>query len=91
MQQNYARPRGRNQTGRAGTGGRGPAQRTGNQNKHAPDNANFTRHVIDKYCHTHGGCNNTSGKCTGKATGHEDTATMTNKLGGSNDFYTPVV
>jgi hypothetical protein len=90
MHQHQVRPR-KNQTGRTGAGGRGSAQRTGAQNRRTLDDATFSRRVTDKYCHTHGGCNHTSGECTRKAPGHEDTATMTNKLGGSNAFCTPAV
>ena len=91
MQQNHVRPGRRNQAGRTGAGGRGPAQRTGAQHRRAPDDTTFSHRVTDKYCHTHRGYNHTSGKCTRKATGNEDAATMTNKLGGSNAFCTPAI
>ena len=36
-----------------------------------------------KYCWTHGGCNHTSADCRTKATGHQDSATWRNRMGGS--------
>jgi type II secretory pathway component PulJ len=35
------------------------------------------------YCWTHGGCGHTSTACLAKLTGHQDTATFQNKMGGS--------
>jgi len=37
-----------------------------------------------KYCWTHGGCNHSSSECRKKATGHQDTASWTNRMGGSD-------
>lgn len=51
-----------------------------------PDNANFHRRVTNKYCWTHGGCAHNSTACTRKANGHQDNATFTNRMGGSNAF-----
>ena len=51
-----------------------------------PDNATFPRKVTDKYCWTHGACSHTSPECNRKAPGHQDAATFTNKLGGSNAY-----
>ena len=51
-----------------------------------PDNASFNRNVTDKYCWTHGACGHTSEQCRAKASGHQDTATLENRLGGSNAF-----
>ena len=67
-----------------GRGGRGAGNRT--RNRRTPDNTNFARSITDKYCHTHGGCNHNSADCTRKALGHEDAATMENRLGGLNAF-----
>jgi hypothetical protein len=44
------------------------------------------------YCWTHGSSNNTahtSATCKNQAPGHKDTATLTNKLGGSDKVWTP--
>ena len=38
---------------------------------------------FNKYCWTHGRCNHLGSACNNKAPGHKDTATITNKLGGS--------
>ena len=38
---------------------------------------------INKYCWTHGRCNHTSNSCESKAPGHQNEATMENKIGGS--------
>ena len=64
---------------------------TGQQNRNrpprkTPDNASFVRNRKDKYCWTHGACGHTSGQCISKAPGHQDTATMENRMGGSNAF-----
>ena len=77
-------------TGRGGRGGRGNRGGQGNnsrqRNRRTPDNANFNRRITNQYCHTHGGCNHDSVDCTRKAQGHNDAATRTNRLGGSNAF-----
>ena len=59
------------------------------QNRRTPDNATFNRRDKTKYCHTHGACNHTSSECNRKAPGHKNTATMTNRMGGSNAFCEP--
>ena len=51
-----------------------------------PDNASFNRNKKDQYCWTHGACGHTSVQCMAKASGHQDTATMENRMGGSNAF-----
>ena len=55
-------------------------------NQRTPDNASFNRVNTSTYCHTHGACNHTSAECNRKAPGHRNTATLTNRMGGSNAF-----
>jgi hypothetical protein len=38
----------------------------------------------NKYCWSHGRCNHVGSECKSKAPGHKDTATMEDKMGGSN-------
>ena len=71
-----------NRGGRNGGGGNGD----GNTNRKTADNPQFTRRKTDKYCWTHGGCAHNSADCTAKAPGHRDTATFSNKIGGSKAF-----
>ena len=74
-------------SGRGRRGGRGGRGRGGCEKKfRTPDNANFPRRVIDKYCHTQGECNHNSPDCTRKADRNNDTAMIQNRLGGSNYF-----
>ena len=73
---------------RGGNSGRGNAN--GNRNRRTPDNASFIRRIMNLYCHTHGACNHISADCTSKAPGHEDLATLNNRMGGSNAFCQPV-
>ena len=80
-------------SGRGGRGGRtGRTTRTARGNggprtyTRTPDDASFNRRVTTSYCHTHGACNHNSGACTTKAPGHQDNATMDNRMGGSNAF-----
>ena len=75
-----------NGSGNQNGGGRPPRA-----NKRTPDNAAFTRLDKSKYCHTHGACNHASSECNRKAPGHRNTATLTNRMGGSNAFCQPVV
>ena len=75
-----------NGNGNQNGGGRPPRV-----NKRTPDNAAFTRLDKSKYCHTHGACNHASSECNRKAPGHRNTATLTNRMGGSNAFCQPVV
>ena len=75
-----------NGSGNQNGGGRPPRA-----NKRTPDNASFTRLDKSKYCHTHGACNHASSECNRKAPGHRNTATLTNRMGGSNAFCQPVV
>ena len=73
--------------GRSGRGGRGGRGRGNREKNHCNlDNVKFPRRIIDKYCHIHGGCNHVSSDCTRKAEGHNDAATMQNRLDGSNAF-----
>ena len=53
------------------------------------DNATFNRNVTDKYCWTHGACGHESNQCNAKAHGHQDNATLENRMGGSNAFCNP--
>ena len=78
-----ARNYSRGQNGRGVNGGRGNAARV---IRRTPDNANFAWRITNLYCHTHGACNHTSIACTNQAPGHENEATMTNRMGGSNAF-----
>ena len=74
--------------GRFGRGNRGGRTGRGNGgvNRRTPDNASFNRRVVTFYCHTHGACNHASADCSSKAPGHQDVATMENRMGGSNAF-----
>ena len=62
-----------------------PAPRT-RRAKKTPDDASFPRRKTDKYCWTHGGCAHDSSACKDKAAGHQDTATFSNRMGGSNAY-----
>ena len=66
-------------TNGGGDGDRGTKRKT-------PDNPRFTRRTTTKYCWTHGGCAHAGKDCTRKAEGHQDTATFSNKMGGSKAF-----
>ena len=57
-----------------------------NQNRKTPDEPDFQRRTTDKYCWTHGGCAHTSADCKAKAPGHQNSATFSNKQGGSKGF-----
>ena len=46
---------------------------------------NFKRKV-DHYCWTHGACGHPSNKCRNKKPGHQDNATLDNKMGGSTYY-----
>ena len=41
------------------------------------------RQVLTKYCHTYGLCNHTSPECRTPAEGHQNDATLQNRMGGS--------
>ena len=71
------------QRGKNGGGQRKP--------KKSPDNlGNYRfRKDITKYCWTHGACNHNGGDCEFPATGHKDSATFSNKMGGSLAFCQP--
>ena len=64
--------------GRNRHGGRPPATgpRTGQLSTPLPT-------TFNKYCWTHVRCNHNGAACNNKASGHKDTATLINKLGGS--------
>ena len=51
-----------------------------------PDNMSFNSNVTDTYCWTHRACGHTSAQCNSRAPGYQDTATLENRLGGSNEF-----
>ena len=51
-----------------------------------PDDCTRKRWVKKHYCWTHGLTNHTSDKCFFKAEGHQDAATMDNKMGGSKAY-----
>ena len=42
-----------------------------------------------QYCWTHGHCFHTSGECKSRKNGHKDKATLSNRMGGSNDKTDP--
>ena len=48
-----------------------------------------TRGTIDSYCWSHGACAHSSSQCQSKKAGHQDNATLVNKLGGSTAFCVP--
>ena len=81
--------------GRGGRGGRhvhtGRGTRGRRTGTRTPDNASFNRRVKTNYCHSHGACNHDSRDCTTPAPGHQNTATLDNRMGGSNAFCQPVV
>ena len=55
-----------------------------NSNGGAPrNNERRQRRDTSKYCYTHGACAHTGSECRAKTTGHQDTATFSNKMGGS--------
>ena len=56
------------------------------QPQKTPDDATFNRYNTSKYCWTHGACNHDSNQCRAKAQGHQDSATLDNRKGGSNAF-----
>ena len=60
-------------------------------NRRTPDNASFNRRDTSQYCHTHGASNHTSRDCNKKAPGHRNTATLANRMGGSNAFCQPAL
>ena len=66
-----------------GFSGRGGRERT----RCTPDNTSFPRRVTDKYYHNHGGCNHDFPDCTKKTDGHNDAATIQNRLGGLNAYF----
>ena len=49
----------------------------------------FIRNHTDHYCWTHGACGHDSKDCKNKKDGHQDHATFTNKMGGSQSFCKP--
>ena len=65
-----------------GGGGKGRCR----QQRKTPNDARFHRNQTDMYCWTHGACRHTPFNCNAKAPGHQDSATMDNRLGGSNAF-----
>ena len=83
-----------NQNGASNQQANGGGNRNRNQNgggrqrvnRRTPDNATFNRRDTSAYCHTHGACNHTSMDCNKKAPGHKNTATLENRMGGSNAF-----
>ena len=83
-----------NQNGSGNQQANGGGYQHGNQNsggrqrvnRRTPDNATFNRRDTSAYCHTHGACNHTSMDCNKKAPGHRNTATLANRMGGSNAF-----
>jgi hypothetical protein len=64
-----------------------------NQNNNGGNNGtgprNRRRTITNKYCWSHGGCNHTSAQCRNKKQGHQDAATFTNRMEGSNDYCRP--
>ena len=69
-------PQGGNNSGNKGGGNRVPRK--------TRDNSTYPHRVTDKYCWTHGGSSHISAMCNSKFTGHQDGATFTNRIGGSN-------
>ena len=76
--------------GYGGCGGYGGRGNNRNRNCRTPDNASFLRRMTSLYCHTRRACNHISADCTRKAPGHEDLATLINRMGGSNAFCPPI-
>ena len=72
-------PQGNNNSGNTNRGRRRQPRKT-------PDDATFHRAKTDKYCWTHGACSHQSVQCNSKAPGHQDAATLENRMGGSNAF-----
>ena len=54
-----------------------------------PDEASFNRRFTNKYCWMHGACGHNSKECNIRATGHQEAATLEQRLGGSNAFCSP--
>ena len=54
-----------------------------------PDDATFSPCDKHEYCWTHGACNHKSGDSRSKADSHNNTATLANRMDGSNAFCTP--
>ena len=48
------------------------------------------RRNTSKYCWTHGACSHESSDCNAKAQWHQDSATFSNKMGGSTYYCQPV-
>ena len=66
---------------------RGRGGRDNNRVNHCtPDDANFNCGITNEYCHMYRGCNYEGKDCTHKAPSHKDSAMMSNRKGGSNDF-----
>ena len=67
-------------------------------NRQTLENAYFNRrdisqywHMhISQYCHMHGAWNHLSRNCNKNAPSHRNTATLANRMGGSNAFWLPV-
>ena len=59
------------------------------QPRKTPDDASFNRRFTNKYCWTHGACGHTSQDCSVRATGNQEAATLEQRLGGSNAFFSP--
>ena len=60
--------------------------RSQNWNKKTPDNAAFQQAEKSEYCWTHSAFNHKSGACNRKAPGHNTSAMLANRMGGSNAF-----
>ena len=61
-------------------------RRTNRPPRKTPDNTTFRRKNTSQYCWTHGACGHSSNTCRAKANGHQDTATLENRMGGSNAY-----
>ena len=51
-----------------------------------PTKRSRTRRVLTHYCWTHGAGNHKSADCRNKKDGHKDSATLDNRMGGSNAY-----
>ena len=78
-------------TNRGGAGGYAGGSDGGlNARARGGGNAKYRRrNNVSKYCWTHGACAHDSRSCRNKAHGHIDTATFSNKMGGSTKFCNP--
>ena len=77
MHQNFNGRSGGRGRGRGGQRGRGRGRGRGG-NRNASQRTNL-------YCHTHGNCAHSSNECQTPAEGHQNDATFTNMMGGSNN------